>query len=52
MFPTVLYQILNRECIVDANIITGKHTILDYLMSPIAKTFKGALSEPLPSDHR
>ncbi|EBA7900690.1 HlyD family efflux transporter periplasmic adaptor subunit, partial [Salmonella enterica subsp. houtenae] len=37
--------------IVDANIITGKHTILDYLMSPIAKTFKGALSEPLPSDH-
>ncbi|EHC5990418.1 HlyD family type I secretion periplasmic adaptor subunit [Salmonella enterica] len=38
--------------IVDANIITGKHTILDYLMSPIAKTFKGALSEPLPSDHR
>lgn len=38
--------------IVDVNIITGKHTILDYLMSPIAKTFKGALSEPLPSDHR
>ncbi|EGK0793941.1 HlyD family efflux transporter periplasmic adaptor subunit, partial [Salmonella enterica] len=37
--------------IVDANIITGKHTILDYLMSPIAKTFKGVLSEPLPSDH-